>query len=143
MVTHFTRDYEEVRKKLLGLAWPKGSTLTSLALMKAQAELSLGEKDNQGVVIVITDGRPLSYRKTRLAARQLRKSARLVWVPVTKLAPLKFIKTLATRRWQENVVQVQNFTELAMPYAVTHVIADICPEKEPELDWGPGMSTLD
>ena len=39
-------------------------TLTSLALATAKAELALGRKDSKSIVVVITDGRPLSYRGT-------------------------------------------------------------------------------
>merc|ERR1719486_1228807 len=102
---------KKIKQLITGLDWPQGSTLTSLALMAAKAEMSLGRKDSKANVVVITDGRPLSYRKTAVASRQLRKVARLVWVPVTKHAPLKYIKKWAPRRWQENVVRVKNFEE--------------------------------
>jgi uncharacterized protein YegL len=125
-ITHFTNDYQKLKNMVEHLPWPQGSTLTSLALQKANAELALGTKDHKAVVIVITDGRPLSYRATGLAARALRKSARLVWVPVTEYAPLKEIKKWATRRWQENVVTVDSFRELSNPETVTHLIADVC-----------------
>merc|ERR1719214_301599 len=108
-VTHFTTDMAQVKTAIAGLTWPQGSTLTSLALMRAKAELSLGRKDAKSVIVVVPDGRPLSYRNTGIASRNLRKAARLVWVPVTSFAPLKEIKNWATRRWQENVVQVKTF----------------------------------
>merc|ERR1719263_414562 len=127
-VTPFTKDMGEVADKISKLEWPQGSTLTSLALMKAKAELSLGRKDAKSVVVVVTDGRPLSYRSTKLASRAVRKVARLVWVPVTSYAPLRHIKKWATRRWEENVVEVKSFEELNEPvHVVNHVIASICP----------------
>merc|ERR1719498_1527620 len=43
-VTHFSRNLKQVTQKIEGLTWPKGSTLTSLALMTAKSELSLGRK---------------------------------------------------------------------------------------------------
>jgi len=130
-ITPFTKDMGDVEKKIDDLKWPQGSTLTSLALMKAKAELSLGRKDSKSIVVVITDGRPLSYRNTEIAARSLRKSARLVWVPVTKFAPLKYIKKWATRRWQENVIPVETFEDLLKSTnVVNHVIASICPMHE-------------
>ena len=89
MITHFTDDMKKVKDLIGGLSWPQGSTLTSLALQTAKAELSLGRKNSKSIVVVITDGRPLSYRNTGLASRNVRKSARLVWVPVTRYAPLK------------------------------------------------------
>merc|ERR1719161_1797699 len=68
----------------------------------------------------------MSFRKTLIAARELRKSARLMWVPVTAHAPLKFIKRCATRRWQENIVIAKEFSELEKPATVNHIIADMC-----------------
>merc|ERR1719327_767173 len=64
MVSHFTKDLKKVKNLITGLNWPRGSTLTSLALTTAKAELALGRKDARSVVVVITDGRPLSYRNT-------------------------------------------------------------------------------
>merc|ERR1719454_344524 len=110
-VNHWSHDMADVTSKIKGLTWPRGSTLTSLALMQAKTELGLGRKDAESVVVVITDGRPLSFRSTRTAAKQVRKVARLVWVPVTRNVPLQQIKSMATRRWQENVVVVNNFQE--------------------------------
>jgi hypothetical protein len=134
-VTHFTDDLNKVDQLVTGLDWPQGSTLTSLALMTAKAEMSLGRADEHTIVVVFTDGRPLSFRKTALAAHTVRKSARLVWVPVTKFAPLKYIKHWATRRWQENVIQVSDFAELHNPSVVTHIIADICPKNDVEMEF--------
>jgi hypothetical protein len=129
-VTHFTDDLKKVTNLIDGLTWPKGSTLTSLALLNAESELALGRKDAQSVVIVLTDGRPMSYRKTGMASRKLRKKARLMWVPITKYAPLANIKSWATRRWQENVVKVNSFGELKKPDVIDHIIANICPKKK-------------
>merc|ERR1719161_2154486 len=130
-VEHFTSDMAKITDDISKLKWPQGSTLTSLALMKAKAELSLGRKNARSVVVVITDGRPLSYLNTGIAARQVRKSSRLVWVPVTKFAPLKYIKSWATRRWQENVIPVETFADLEKSTnVVNHIIAAICPAQE-------------
>jgi hypothetical protein len=129
-VTHFSRDMEAIKTKIEALTWPQGSTLTSLALMTAKSELSLGRKDSKAVIVIITDGRPLSYRKTYFASKNVRKTARLVWIPVTSYAPLAFIKKCATRRWQENVVQVDTFEQLESPTVVTELIADICPDAD-------------
>jgi hypothetical protein len=135
-VSHFTEDLEKVEELVTGLSWPQGSTLTSLALMTAKAEMTLARADVHSMVVVFTDGRPLSFRKTTEASRTIRKSARLVWVPVTKFAPLKQIKEWATRRWQENVIKVDSFGELKKPDVVTHIIADICPKEIPEVEFG-------
>jgi len=135
-VTHFTDDLKKIDTLVTGLTWPKGSTLTSLALLHAGAELALGRKDAPAVIVVFTDGRPLSYRRTALASRKVRKAARLLWVAITKYAPLKYIKTWATRRWQENVVQVDDFGKLEKPEVIDHIIADICPKKSVKVKFG-------
>merc|ERR1719409_1530805 len=132
-VTHFTEDLKKVKSLITGLTWPRGSTLTSLALLTAKAELALGRKTAQSNIIVFTDGRPLSFRKTGVASKSVRKAARLVWVPVTKYAPLKMIKKWATRRWQENVVRVPTFKELEKPDVITHIVANICPKSNPKV----------
>jgi Mg-chelatase subunit ChlD len=134
--THFTKDLATVKTDIQNLNWPQGSTLTSVALMAAKAELSLGRSDAHSIIIVFTDGRPLSRRKTFQAAREVREAARLVWVPVTQFAPLSDIKKWATRRWQENVVVVKTFEDLEKPWVVTQIIANICPSVEPELTFG-------
>jgi len=128
-VTHFNDDAKRVNQLVLGLEWPKGSTLTSLALATAKAELGLGRKDAKSVVVVFTDGRPMSFRKTTIASTELRKSARLIWVPITARAPLKRIKKWATRRWQENIVLAEDYKTLSSADTVNHIIADMCPRK--------------
>jgi len=137
-VTHFNTDLQAVKTKLSQMEWPSGSTLTSVALLSAKSELSMGRKDSKANIIVFTDGRPLSYRKTELAAREVRKAARLIWVPVTRYAPLKYIKKWATRRWEENVVVVKTFGDLEKPDVVTHIVANICPAEEPKVMFIPG-----
>jgi Mg-chelatase subunit ChlD len=131
-VTHYTDDLNSVDQKITALSWPQGSTLTSLALLTAKAEMTLGRSDTHTVVVVFTDGRPLSYRKTYEASRQVRKVARLMWVPITRYAPLSQIKQWATRRWQENVVVVKHFDDLEKPLVITHIIADMCPKEPPK-----------
>jgi len=134
-VSHFTDDLKKVDQLVTALDWPMGSTLTSLALMTAKAEMSLGRADIHTIVVVFTDGRPLSFRKTGLAARTIRKQARLMWVPITKFAPLKAIKKWATRRWQENLIKVDSFSDLHKPEVVTHIIADMCPKDDAKMEF--------
>merc|ERR1719478_933536 len=132
-VSHFTQDLKKVKQLIAGLTFPKGGALTSLALLKAKAELGLGRKTAQSNVIVFSAGRPLSYRKTEMASKVLRKLARLVWVPVSANAPLKYIKKWATRRWQENVINVKSMDRLERPEVITHIVANICPKRSPKL----------
>jgi hypothetical protein len=137
-VTSFTNDMTQATELVDKLTWPMGSTLTSLALMTAKGMLNLGRQNVHSVVVVMTDGRPMSYRKTTVASREIRKMARLVWVPVTNFAPLGWIKLWATRRWEENVVAVDDFATLSKGEVMTHVIADICPDEIPEVEYVRG-----
>lgn len=125
-LTHFTNDKKKVDQILATADYPKSFTLTSLALGVAKAELANGRKNAQSVVVVFTDGRPMSKVKTAAASRILRKTARLMWVPITRYAPLKDIKKWATRRWQENVVLVKKMADLDKPEVITHVVANMC-----------------
>lgn len=127
-VTHFTSDMAAVQAQIGKLTWPQGSTLTSLALMHAREELRLGRKNAKSIVVVFTDGKPLSLKATGLASKEVRKAARLVWVPITPFAPLANIKSWATRRWQENVVPVQTFDDLETNVPINQIIANICPK---------------
>jgi len=128
-VSHFTEDLKKLKQKITALEFPKGGALTSLALLTAKAELALGRKQAKSVVIVLSAGRPLSYRKTQMASASLRKVARLVWVPVGANSPLKSIKKWATRRWQENVIKVSSMERLKNPSVITHIVANICPKR--------------
>merc|ERR1719265_1092126 len=73
IVQHFTADMNEAQDVVKGLTWPRGTTLTSQALMAAKSELTLGRKDASSVVLVVTDGKPMSKYRTGMAAKALRK----------------------------------------------------------------------
>jgi len=133
LVQHFTDDFKKIHAKVNGMEFAPGSKLLSLGLMTVQAEFALGNKNHRTVVVVWIDGVPLSYRKTLLASRAIRKQARLVWVAVTKFAPLKALKKWASRRWQENLVPVTHYKKLGKAYMGTRVMANICPKKFPKL----------
>jgi hypothetical protein len=140
---HFTQDLEKVKNVLSGLAYAPGEKLMEMALLSAEAELALGSKDVHATVIAFLDGPPLSPRKTLMAAQKIRKKARLVWITVTKFSPLANVKTWSTRRWQENLVKVTESTSLGEAETMTHVIANICPDEFPKLEFTPGHKTLD
>merc|ERR1719399_1008175 len=118
---------------LAGLDMMKGMKLLALAVLAAKAELALGRKEATSVVVGFIDGPPLSLRKTALAAKVLRKSARLHRIATTKFSPLKPLKTYVTRRWQENMVVIPDSETLAKPATITHVIANVCPSETPKL----------
>jgi len=133
IASHFSGKMAKVKSVVNGLQFAPGSKLLSLGLMAVQAEMALGRANRRSIVVVFIDGEPLSYRKTMLASHTIRKKARLMYVVVSKFAPLKDIKTWASRRWQENVIQVDSAKELALAETGTHIIANICPKKFPKL----------
>jgi len=130
---HFTQELTEVEKTIDGLKYQTGTKLLSLAMMSTQSELALGRPEARTVVIVFIDGQPLSFRKTLLGSRAIRKKARLVWVAVTKFSPLANLKKWASRRWQENLVALKNSKQWEKAETGTHVIANICPRRFPKL----------
>jgi len=130
---HFDEDTKKVKGILTGLEYAAGSKLLSLGLMAVQAEMALGRATARSIVVVFIDGEPLSYRKTKMASHAIRKKARLLYVVVTKFAPLADIKKWSSRRWEENIVKVGEAEDLAKPEVGTHLIANICPKKFPKL----------
>jgi len=135
VVQHFSEDAKKTKTLLTGLEFAKGTKLVALALLAAKAELSLGRKTAQSVVVAFMDGSPLSFRKTGLAARSVRKAARLLWVVVAKFAPLKDVKTWATRRWQENLVKVSSAKKLGKSLIANRIIANICPSGKQKVEF--------
>lgn len=129
-VQHFSSDKEKVAQKIEKMTWPRGSTLTSQALAMAETELSGGRNDAQAIVVVITDGKPMNKRKVTVAAKRLRKKARLMWLAVTKNAPIKLIQTWASVPVSENVIPVKNFKTLVAKDTLNNLIADMCPAVE-------------
>merc|ERR1719440_468363 len=99
--------------------------MTSLALQNALAETQLGRQDAKTVVAIITDGKPMSKKRTARASKAVRKVARLMWVPVTQFAPLQFIRRLASKPWKENVVLAKDFDTLKSPAFIDHILADM------------------
>jgi hypothetical protein len=133
LASHFTEDIKKVKTIINGLEYAPGSKLLSLALMTVQSELALGRKTARTAVIVFIDGAPLSFRKTRIASETIRKKVRLLYIPVIKFSPLGDLKKWASRRWEENIVQVKTFAGWADPATGTHIIANICPKVFPKL----------
>eukprot|EP00929_Paragymnodinium_shiwhaense_P008682 TRINITY_DN112645_c0_g1_i1.p1 TRINITY_DN112645_c0_g1~~TRINITY_DN112645_c0_g1_i1.p1 ORF type:complete len:915 (+),score=246.28 TRINITY_DN112645_c0_g1_i1:37-2745(+) len=129
-LSHFTTDAPTLAGNVAQLAWPKGATLTAAALAAAESELGTGRQDAHSIVITVTDGRPMNPRKTTEIATRLKRRARLLWVPVTKKAPVKLIKDWASRPIADNVVALNDFTELGSVETVNKIIADACPKVE-------------
>merc|ERR1719420_151439 len=126
-VSHFSTDSTEISNAIQALTWPQSTTFTSGALAAAANELSNGRADAQSIVFVITDGRPLRRSNTRAQSRLLRQKARLIWIPVTKFAPLSDVRRWASRPARDNVIVVDDFETLSEQSTVNDLVASSCP----------------
>lgn len=126
-VQHFTTDKNRVVSKINRMTWPRGSTLTSEGLAMAETELNNGRKDAKAVVVVVTDGKPMNKRKVNMTVRRLRRKARLMWVAVSKNAPVGLIRKWASVPWKENVVFARNFRQLNSRGTTNRLVANMCP----------------
>jgi len=126
ITTQLTADKAAAKTELSKEKFPSRGTYTSGALRNVESMLRLGRPNAQSVVIVTTDGRPMDKKETAKAAKELNKKAKVVWVPVTKYAPMKDI-----RRWasdEENIIQVDQFSKLAVADTINKILATGCPE---------------
>lgn len=126
-VTHFTKDFATTKNQIEGMTWPQSLTYTANALNTARSEFSLGREGAASIVVLITDGRPMSLRKTRLAAQKLRQQARLITVPVTKWAPVGQMKKWASNPKEDNFLRLDTFSALEDPKKMSLLIAKMNP----------------
>jgi len=127
-VKHLSNDTMGVAKLVGDLQWPEATTLTSVALAEAEAELMYGREDAASIVVVITDGKPMSKSRTTEAVNALKAKARVIWVPVGPGAPVEFVEELASLPKEENIIQIDDFEKLSWSYFTNKIIAQSCPE---------------
>jgi len=125
-VSHFTNDTASLSTTVSGLEWPRSTTMTSLALGQAESELVKGREDAQSVVILVTDGWPMSRRNTNSAAAKLQESAKVLYVPVGNSAPLSLIEEMASEPKHDHIIQAQNFWALNQPWILNTIIGSTC-----------------
>eukprot|EP00747_Dinoflagellata_sp_TGD_P156415 gnl/TRDRNA2_/TRDRNA2_177661_c10_seq1.p1 gnl/TRDRNA2_/TRDRNA2_177661_c10~~gnl/TRDRNA2_/TRDRNA2_177661_c10_seq1.p1 ORF type:complete len:899 (+),score=218.17 gnl/TRDRNA2_/TRDRNA2_177661_c10_seq1:93-2699(+) len=125
---HFEKDFDSLQRKTRKMKWLRATTLTSVALMQVSDELKFGRKDAASLVIVITDGRPMSPSKTFQASRKLRTRARLMWVPVTRYAPIRDIKKWASKPLKENMIMVPSWKQFQRASVISDIIENACPK---------------
>lgn len=128
LVQHLSSNMAATKDAIALLQWPMSTALTSVALEMAKAELNLGRRDAEHVVLVITDGRPLSPFATAVAARELKKHARLMFGAVRLgQSNLQQIQEWATQPAEENVLSIPTFEFLKSISTIDAMIANICP----------------
>jgi len=127
-LTELSEDPEAVAKTIEKAAFTKGSTLTSMALSMAKAELLRNGRPeaSEKLAILITDGKPLSRTKTLLKSKELRTVARLMIITVGKKAPSKLAREWASGPAEQNVFTLDDFEQLSDDL-VNNVIENACP----------------
>jgi len=128
-VSHFTSDTQAVAARVMDLPFPMSTTMTSMALAEAKTEIAEGRTDAPSVTLVITDAKPLSARKTATAAEEMKRNARLIWVPIGPLADetVGSMKAWASKPWQDNVIHLADFDALTAPHSLNLIISSLCP----------------
>jgi len=132
-VSHFTSDTRRVAAMATAMRFPARSTLTSVALGIAETEIKYGRQGAESVVVVITDGKPISNDLTREAAEALQKKARVVWIPLGLNAPLELIYQLASEPQAEHVIPAMDFLTMGKGAKkfndlVNNITTIVCPD---------------
>jgi len=127
MVQHFSSDMKKTKANIAKLAFPSSSTYTAKALEMANAELMLGRKDARRVVLVMTDGVPISPDKTKLAANKLKRRARLMFGAVRlNTEGLRLMRGLASKPTRDNVMRIKDFKTMSKVATMNSLIRDMC-----------------
>jgi len=125
---HFTTDMAGAAQRIKDLKFPSRATFTGMALGQAESELTYGREGVPKVVVVVTDGMPTNPYKVDVASAEVKKVARVIWVPVGPNAPLEMIekKKWASTPVEQNLVPVKDFEELEKPDIVSKIVAEVC-----------------
>jgi len=130
-ISHLTSDIPEVQRKLRETAFPRRSTLTSVALGLAEQEIKYGRAGAAPVVVVVTDGEPISIMQTVDAAHRLQSVAKVIWVAIGGDSPVEMIEHIAQLPKHEHIIHVGSFYELRETEAFNALINDlttkVCP----------------
>lgn len=124
-VSRYTSDTAGLATTISNLAWPGGGTMTSIALGQAQSNLKNGRAEANSVVIVLTDGQPMSQWNTRIAAQRLQLKSKVLWIPIGRNAPRRLIKELASTPTSDHVISVSSFYTLASTWRYNNIINNI------------------
>jgi uncharacterized protein YegL len=138
MVQHFSSDMDATRSKIAKLPWLKATTFTSGALGMASAELALARKDAKKVVLVVTDGRPLSRIRTAKVASLLRQHATLMFASVgLGRESLSDIREWASQPAEENVFNLRSYHALDTLSTIDALVSTMCEQVTPPVSAAP------
>jgi len=127
-----TEDGEALSAAIKEAPWIAATTNTAGALAKAQNMLEMGgRQEATSIVVVVTDGDPNFKWKTRAASKKLRRSARLIYVPLGEYINLTNLKKWASRPVRENVIPIHDMEDLESSAAM--LISNFCPVVHSEM----------
>jgi len=124
-ITHLTGG--TTQSDVQGMKWFRSGTATDMALTMARGEFLYGRTDASPVVLVITDGKPSSTRRTLMAARRLQTKAKLVWIPIGRRAPVRLINRMAASPKRDHVVRFYDFRMMTDKALINRLIGSTCP----------------
>ena len=128
-ISALSRTPAAISNMIQSLSWPAASTLTSVALSMAEGEVAYSREDVQTVVIVVTDGIPLSRYRTLLAAQSLQKKARVVVVPVGSSYVRQEASKWASPRKEDNYISPgRSFQVLKQTRLTNEILGVACPQ---------------
>lgn len=133
-VHHLSTTIDDVEKSVQAMEYPARTTLTSMAIAEAQQELTSGRQDAASVVVVITDGKPMSPIKTGQASDSLKSQGRLIFIPVggavTSKDSIDAMKGWASKPWEDNILPIDTFAQLNTAKTLNNIISTVCPKIE-------------
>lgn len=127
MVQSLTTDIDGTITKVKQLKFPRLSTYTAAALAMAKAELKLSRGDAKKVVLVMTDGVPISSWKTQRMARRVKRQARLMFGAIKlRGRGLNLMRRLATYPVSQNVMRIHSYKQLDKTATMNGLMRDLC-----------------
>jgi hypothetical protein len=131
LVQHFSSDMTATRTAIDGLKFPEGSTFTAKALELANAELTTGRPTANPIVMLLTDGVPISPDKTAEAAAKVRDSARLMVGAVgLDQEGMSLMQKMASYPVHDNVMKIADFRQLDKVATINGLVRDLCKKVE-------------
>jgi len=127
VISSLTTDPAPLTTAIKSMTWPKATSFTAGALNMASSLLKEGRKDAQSVVMVFTHEMPNFKCQAGEASAELRKVARVMWLPVGEYAETEEIQQWASSPVRANVYPIPGYASLAKPELMQDLIATICP----------------
>ena len=126
-------DPDSTMSSIAQLPFLEATTLTSMALETAKAELTQSRSGVPTVIMVVTDGLPLSEKKTKKVATKIKATdgVRLMMVPVSghgmTADGLSFMTELASMPKEDNMKSIDSFDTLNQISTIDMFVAGACP----------------